>query len=128
MLTPNHQITAVAGALVLGVLLGSGLPDADNGAPSLASRKAVPAATAQAVAPVQRNAGAVGIERPSPVARTVNEIEVSEQVFSSNGDPAFDAPDPFGAEAHGMDMVDGARLATGPVPVSGEPLGSIPLL
>lgn len=123
MTSPRHQLVAVAGALLLGLLLGAELPT-DNQSVA-ASAGPVPARMESAPA---YNGGELLVENSTAGAPGHAITATFDHRYSSNGDPAFDAPDPFGAAAHGMDLVGGARLSNVPVPASGEPLGAIPLL
>jgi hypothetical protein len=123
MTSPKHQFVAIAGALVMGLLLGAELP-ADNQPTASVER---PAATRMATA-VPYDGGQLLVQNGAGRGSGRAVAATYGSNFSSNGDPAFDAPDPFGAAAHGMDLVEGARLTSVPVPASGEPLGAIPLL
>lgn len=123
MTSPRHQLVAVAGALLLGLLLGAELPT-DNQSVA-ASARPVPTRMATAAA---YDGGQLLVENSMAPAPSRAITGTFDRSFSSNGDPAYDAPDPFGAAAHGMDLVEGARLSNVPVPSSGEPLGAIPLL
>jgi len=116
-------MAAVAGALLFGLLLGTGISADDQD--TVAYTGPAPAR----VAAVASDGGQLLVESATARPRGPGAIAaVYDRNYSSNGDPAFDAPDPFGAAAHGMDLVEGARLSGVPVPASGEPLGSIPLL
>lgn len=118
MLNPRHQVVAICGALAIGLLVGSEIAGD-------AVTTSLPAHTASA----ERSAASLRLEPMAPLS--VDRMAImaaAEPLFSSIGDPSFDAPDPFGAASHGIDLVNGARINGVPVPASGEPLGSIPLL
>lgn len=119
MTSPKHQAAAVAGALLLGLLLGTEINAGDE---TVTAVSGAPSRIATATYGGSPQLLVESSRRPiaSPAAY--------QGAYSSNGDPAFDAPDPFGAASHGMDLVEGARLSSVPVPTSGEPLGAIPLL
>jgi hypothetical protein len=121
MISPRHQFVAIAGALAIGLLLGAELPLDDQTMVS----DAHPVPTRMAVAGYD---GGQLLVEGGTARRPRGAVAAAYDRYSSNGDPAFDAPDPFGAASHGMDLVDGARLTSIPVPSSGEPLGAIPLL
>jgi hypothetical protein len=119
MTSPKHQVAAVAGALVFGLLLGAEINAGDQ---PVVTTGHVPARIATATYGSNPQLLVEGSQGSNAATA------LYQGTYSSNGDPAFDAPDPFGAASHGMDLVEGARLTSVPVPNSGEPLGAIPLL